>query len=91
MKGASAKQIGDWFDEGVKRGARYMLVVCDTFSYEDFPCYANDDAACWARHRTAMADQWQRLMEVYDLSLPKDVQLRPGTRVMNMPPRLVTK
>lgn len=35
----TASEIHEWFEEGKKRGATHVLVVCDTFSYEDYPIY----------------------------------------------------
>jgi hypothetical protein len=29
----------EWIEEGLKKGADYVFVVCDTFSYEDYPVY----------------------------------------------------
>ena len=30
----------DWIREGLEKGANYLLIVCDTFSYEDYPVFA---------------------------------------------------
>lgn len=33
------EDIVRWFEEGVKQDATHLIVVCDRFSYEDFPDY----------------------------------------------------
>lgn len=30
-----------WIKEGKKKKARAILIVCDTFSYEDYPVYVS--------------------------------------------------
>lgn len=70
----SEAQISAWFDRGKKDGNAYMLVVCDSWDYSDYPAYIKDAAefpAAKARATTNM----QRLMEVYDLNADKAEQL----------------
>jgi hypothetical protein len=51
-----------------------MLVVCDTFSYEDYPVYILPD-----QDLNSAIDQYsnnmQRVMECYDLRADKEEQL----------------
>lgn len=67
--------IGKWFDDAVRNEATHMLIVCDTFDFEDFPVHVP-----YGRDAQEMVDEVNRkemlrVMEVYDLSLDKDVQL----------------
>lgn len=73
---AAIDTIRDWFDEGVKAGAQYMLVVTDSFSYEDFPVYANEPAEVIAKHKQyTAAGTMTRVPEIYDLGKDKWAQL----------------
>lgn len=74
---AAIDTIRDWFDEGVQAGAQYMLVVTDTFSYEDFPVYASGPAEVIAKYRQYVegAGSLTRVMEIYDLAKDKWAQL----------------
>ena len=36
---ATRDEILAWFDRGAALGATHMIVVCDTFSYEDYPVF----------------------------------------------------
>ena len=36
---ASLADIKEWFDTGQKLGATHMIVVCDTYDWDDFPVY----------------------------------------------------
>lgn len=73
-------QIASWFDRGVAEGASHMLVLCDTFDYDDYPVYVNTVEE--ARERYNKPGDMQRVMEVYNLSMDKDAQLDKG-RVFN--------
>ncbi len=68
----TAQQIGDWFDAGVRSGHRYMVVLCDTFDYYDYPVYCDEEKA---RKTLAEPGSMQRVMEVYDLKSDKEAQL----------------
>jgi hypothetical protein len=50
----SALEIKEWFDRAKAEGARYMIVVCDTFSHDDYPvfCKDADDAKAQYKHYT---------------------------------------
>jgi len=69
------EDIKTWFERGEKICATHMIVMCDTFDYEDYPIYVlpGEDAKETAEfhNETSM----QRLMEVYNLALPIEPQL----------------
>ena len=70
---ASKSEIAQWFDDGVKKGASHMIIVCDTFDYDDYPKYVmpGDDP----REKANNLGSMQTLMEVYNLSMDKNTQL----------------
>lgn len=76
-------QIGAWFDAGVRLGDEYMIVMCDTFSWEDYPVYYN---AKDCLKRVAKPGDMQTVMEVYDLKADKASQLLER-RAMHLPPK----
>lgn len=78
----SRKDLEGWFDEGKKKGARHMIVLCDTFDWTDYPVYTRTDDDCLLQYRNP--GKRQKVMEVYDLSVSKDEQLRER-RVMRLP------
>ncbi len=67
------EEIADWLDEGVQQGASHMIVVCDTFSHEDFPVFVTNGVS--RRVREYQASEFTQVMEVYDLSMSKIEQL----------------
>lgn len=70
---ATKEQIGRWFDEGVAQGASHMVVICDTFSYDDHPVFCNSSAE--ARSKAGNPGPMQKTMEVYCLAGDKQKQL----------------
>lgn len=67
-----------------KTKPEYMIVVCDTFDYDDYPVYCTreDFAATYAAYN---GKNMQKIMEVYDLSKPMVPQL-DEYRAFNCPP-----
>jgi hypothetical protein len=68
-------EISSWFDRGVKQGATHMIVVCDTFDHEDYPCYAESPEDAQKVYDEHNGPNMQRVMEVYDLRMDKASQL----------------
>ena len=80
----SVQQLREWFDRGIEQQAAYMVVVCDTFDWGDYPvfCKTKDDA----QRKIDDPGSMQKVMEVYDLTASKDEQLCGGTRVWALTP-----
>jgi hypothetical protein len=70
------EEIGQWFDYGVKETATHMIVVCDTFSHDDYPAYVHTLSEFWERYKYYDNQNMQRIMEVYDLGADKAEQMR---------------
>lgn len=75
---ATQKDLIQWFDEGVELGATHMVVICDTFDYDDFPVYVmpGQDARRVAEEKSS--EPLARLMEVFNLSMSKNDQMSSG-------------
>jgi hypothetical protein len=69
----SVDGIKEWFERGVRDGKKYMLVLCDTFSWDDYPEYF--DTVESARQRKNAPGEMQKYMESYDLAAPMRDQL----------------
>jgi len=79
---ATRNDISAWFDRGVAQGAKHMLVICDTFDYEDYPVFTSTNEDC--KTRFTNPGEMQHVMEVYDLRANKDEQMMER-RVMRLP------
>lgn len=40
---ASKYDITCWFQDGVVNGKTHMIIICDTYDYEDYPVYVPHD------------------------------------------------
>lgn len=70
-------EIGWWLKEGLKRNDKvtHMIVVCDTFDHEDYPVYVTEDQDVKCVYDNYHGKEMQRVMEVYDYSIPWSDQL----------------
>jgi len=67
-------EIREWLERGKKQGATHLIVVCDTWDYEDYPVFVNPKQnvrEVESEHKKDM----QKVMEVYNLSMDWDTQL----------------
>lgn len=67
------EDVKRWLNEAKERKAKFMIVVVDTFDYEDYPVFCLTAEECLEKSRNP--GQMQRIMEVYDLSLDLDTQV----------------
>ena len=73
FKMTTKEDISKWFDQGLSDGHQILLVVCDTFSYEDYPVYCNLD-----NFKTKFEEydkNMQSVIEIYNLYAEKEEQL----------------
>ena len=73
--GTSTQEIRNWFNQGTRIGATHMIVVCDTFDYEDYPAYVMLDDDVHTMHDEIDGKNMQKVMEVYNLSMNREEQL----------------
>jgi len=69
------EEIKEWLLEGKEKGATHVVVMVDTFSYEDYPVYIMPGQD--PRYEVSVRNgcNMQNVMEVYNLSLPFEPQL----------------
>lgn len=72
---AGVVDISRWFDDGVTLGATHMIVVCDTFDWEDYPVFVMPDEDVHQVEEVSSNASMQKVMEVYNLSMDKRDQL----------------
>ena len=66
--------IRRWLENGKKKRVTHLIVVCDTFDYEDYPVYVHKNENVHEVEEQHSKDM-QRVMEVYKLSMDWDEQL----------------
>lgn len=74
-------EISQWFDEGVAQNATHMIIVCDTFDYEDYPIFIKDGNP---RERINNLGSMQKLVEVYKLDPALKEQQLSAVKTLNM-------
>lgn len=74
--------IREWFDRGVEESAEFMIIACDTFSWDDYPVFCTESD--YEEKHARASSNMQTIMEVYDLKKDREQQLRQH-RVFNGP------
>lgn len=80
--GTPREEIREWLERGKAQGATHMIVVCDTFDYEDYPVFVMPGEDVRAEHAKYNGPNMQRVMEVYSYARSLDEQLA-APRVYN--------
>ena len=68
-------KIKQWLMQGQEKNARWVLIVCDTLNYEDYPIYAYAPKECREKYQQYNEKDMQRVMEIYDLHQNIEEQL----------------
>lgn len=69
--GTTKEDIKGWIKRGQDQGATHMIVVCDTFDWEDYPVYVMPTENAHDKYSQYNGPNMQKVMEVYNLS--KDI------------------
>jgi hypothetical protein len=70
------EDIREWFREGILRNCSHMIVVCDSFDYEDYPVYVEREQICQTVYEKYCNQPMQRVMEIYDLDEDMEPQIK---------------
>lgn len=69
------EDIKIWIKIGQAQGATHLIVVCDTYDWDDYPVYVMPGQDAHKEFETRSGSNMQRVMEVYNLSKDIDKQL----------------
>lgn len=72
----TSEEIREWYELAQERKATHLIVVCDTFSHEDYPIFImGGEAEARKSYNEYNGPDMQRVMEVYSLARDKEEQL----------------
>ena len=81
--GTSREDIRRWLERGKEEGVTHVIVVCDTFDYEDYPVMVQPDEDVRKKKKEYDDDsKMSKVIEVYDLNMCWEEQLQGG-KAMN--------
>jgi len=80
------EDVERWKAEGFRRGATHVVVVCDSFSYEDYPVYVGPHENVATVRAKYDNKNMQRIMKVIELHAARPVAKQPDEK----PPIKVT-
>lgn len=73
--GTTKEDIREWIERGKEEKATHMIVVCDTFLYEDYPVFVSKNEDVKKKMEEYNGKNEQRIMEVYNLKMDIEQQL----------------
>lgn len=73
---ATKEDIEGWIKQGQAEGATHLIVVCDTFDYDDYPVFVMPGQDARKEYESRNGKNMQRVMEVYNLSKDIEDQLK---------------
>jgi hypothetical protein len=71
---ADSSWLQSRFKTAEENGASHMIIVCDTFDYEDYPVYVMPGDNVRVVEADYRCKSMQRVMEVYKISLGWEAQ-----------------
>ena len=72
---ATREDIREWFLQGREQKATHMIVVCDTYDWEDYPVYVSKNENVREKFEEYNGKNMQKVMEVYSLQRGLESQL----------------
>ncbi|MBT6689818.1 hypothetical protein HN903_00645 [archaeon] len=76
--GTTRKDISNWLENGKEKNITHMIVVCDTFDYEDYPVYVSKNQNATEEYSKINGVNMQKVMEVYSYNRDLEDQLNEG-------------
>ncbi len=65
---ATEEEVNRWIETAREKGAKYIISVCDTFDYDDYPVYVMPDENLTERKKEYNGENMQRINEVITLN-----------------------
>jgi len=76
MQRASKQVIKVWLGQAQEKGCTHLMVVCDDFDFDDYPVFITSAMDVRKEYEDRHQKDMQRVMEVYDLNMDIEEQLR---------------
>lgn len=73
---ARYEDIERWVYSAKEKECTHLIVVCDTYDHDDYPCYVSKDEDIHERIKHFKHADMQRIMEVYNMSMDLKTQLK---------------
>lgn len=61
---ATREDVNRWIDTAKKKGCKYIISVCDTFEYDDYPDYCKDENDLILRYDNFDGVNMQKVNEI---------------------------
>ena len=73
---ASRKDIESWITEAQRQKASHLLIITDTFDYDNYPVFAHGKKDCQKKIKEYNSKNMQKVEEVYSVRRSIKKQLK---------------
>ena len=70
------EEIREWLEEAIEKDCSHLIVVCDTYDWEDYPVFVLPTQDVKQIFKDKNGPNMQKVMEVYSLKLDIEEQLK---------------
>ena len=63
----STEEYNRWIRTAKEKGVKYIISVCDTFDYDDYPVYCKDDAELLEKQSRYDNVNMQKINEIIEV------------------------
>lgn len=78
---ATREDVDRWIKTAKERGAKYIISVCDTFDYDDYPVYVMPEENLEERKKDFNGVNMQRINEI--ITIHDDGEVTEGNTHVN--------
>ena len=64
---ASREDIDGWIKEAKRKGAKYIISVCDTWDYDDYPVYVMPNESLTEKRANYSSGNMQSINEIIEI------------------------
>ena len=76
MEIASIEDIKRWLGQAQEKACTHLMIVCDTYDYSDYPVFITSAMDVTKEYENRHQKNMQEVMEVFNLSMDIEEQLR---------------
>jgi len=73
---ATREDIQRWLQTGIEKEATHVIVMCDTFDWDDYPVYVSANEDIHEKLKECRNKSMAKVMEVYNLKMDIEAQMR---------------
>ena len=79
---ATREDVNDWIKTAKERGCKYIISVCDTFDWDDYPVYCKDENGLIMQYDLYDGVNMQKINEI--IRIDEDGSIVENLKIYNV-------